>query len=168
MNYAEEISSSSISKIVSSVRSSMMELTIATAEVRSSQTLQRANSEQQMHKSGSYGNIVNRMPSFGASVGSVEQDEPAEIASRGGDSALINLIQKYTKDKAAQQYILSVWSTPAGFCFCLYTVFVTCVLCTCGFSSLRLRDASRTGADADSVIMHHRYAASTISTRRNR
>eukprot|EP00892_Ulva_mutabilis_P009019 jgi/Ulvmu1/648/UM010_0018.1 len=105
----EELSARSIARLVAAVKSAMMEVMIATAETRCSQPVLAASLERHVRKLDSRQSSVNFMPSFRASFGSVDVDEKDATGSTAieGESALLNVLQKYTRDKAALLFLLS-------------------------------------------------------------
>lgn len=94
----------------------MLELVTATAAHMETQQgggpahrLRGPNAERHLLKHGSAGSSVIRMPSFGTSLASVDFEEDAsQKATTDGDSALLQVLQKYTRDTSALKFLLEV------------------------------------------------------------
>lgn len=83
--------------------------TVAHMEARQSAQRLGGNSERRVLRDGSAGSNATRLPSFPTSLGSVELEEDvSQKTSTAGDSALLPVLQKFTRDEAAVKYILKV------------------------------------------------------------
>lgn len=138
----------------------MLELVTATATHMETQhgggpapRLRGPNAERQLLKHGSAGSNVIRMPSFGTSLASVDLEEDAsQNATSDGDSALLQVMQKYTRDTSALKFLLEVRHSKN--LMCSLRGLARCGTCLLYMYAVFRVDVSHASADVNSVIMH--------------